>query len=464
MVVGYKKSRPGIVSLDFLIQQDWRFFVTGIGLLSAVLLLGLWLRRRVGKGEGALLRMVINNMTQGVVLIDANERVLVCNDRYVDMYGMSRDVVKAGCTLTDLIKNRIATGSLNIDVEKYRAEILDAVRHEHGMSRIVETPDGRVVAVVNRSIEGGRFWIGTHDDITERTEAERKSAALSEQERRRLEIESEIDAFRENATAVLRTVSESTEALKSIAMALSDSSNSTSDRTAGAVRNSTEASANMTAAASAAEQLIASIAEIGRQVGQAAELVSHSVAEARKTDEQMLRLSKNVQEIGEIVNLIRDIAGQTNLLALNATIEAARAGEAGRGFAVVASEVKSLAVQTAQATEKIAVQIEAVQKSTQLAVEAIRRNTDRMGEIDGYTSAVTVALDEQDSATEEISRNVSGAARGALRMVEVLDEVTVAVSDTRGAAAKVLEASESVEAAAAGLQRRIEHFLARVAV
>ena len=121
-------------------------------------------------------------------------------------------------------------------------------------------------------------------------------------------------------------------------------------------------------------------------------------------------------------------------------------------------------MQTAQATEKIAVQIEAVQKSTQLAVEAIRRNTDRMGEIDGYTSAVTVALDEQDSATEEISRNVSGAARGALRMVEVLDEVTVAVSDTCGAAAKVLEASESVEAAAAGLQRRIEHFLARVAV
>ncbi len=268
-------------------------------------------------------------------------------------------------------------------------------------------PDGRAVAVVNRSIDGGRFWIGTHDDITERTDAERKSAALSEQERRRLEIESEIDAFRENATAVLRTVSDSTEALKSIAVALSDTSNSTSERTAGAVRNSTEASANMTAA----EQLIASIAEIGRQVGQAAELVSHSVAEARKTDEQMLRLSKSVQEIGEIVSLISDIAGQTNLLALNATIEAARAGEAGRGFAVVASEVKSLAVQTAQATEKIAVQIEAVQKSTQFAVEAIRRNTDCMGEIDGYTSAVTTALDEQDSATEEISRNVSGAAR-----------------------------------------------------
>ncbi len=448
--------------MEFLFQQDWRIFAAGIFLLSAAAALGLWRRRR--GDDGAMLRLVINNMTQGVVLIDANERVLVCNERYVDMYRMSREIVKPGCMLMDLIKNRIATGSLNLDAEDYRAEILHAVRPGHDMSRIVETPDGRAVAVVNRSIEGGRFWIGTHDDITERIEAERKGAALSEQKRRRLEIESEIDAFRENSTAVLRTVSESTGALKSIAMALSNSSNSTSEQTAGAVRSSTEASANMTGAASAAEELIASIAEIGRQVGQAAELVSHSVVEARKTDEQMLRLSKNVQEIGEIVNLIRDIAGQTNLLALNATIEAARAGEAGRGFAVVASEVKSLAVQTAHATEKIAVQIEAVQKSTHFAVEAIRRNTDRMGEIDGYTSAVTAALDEQDSATEEISRNVSGAARGAQRTVEVLDEVTVAVSDTRGAAAKVLEASESVEAAAAGLQRRIEHFLERVAV
>jgi methyl-accepting chemotaxis protein len=220
----------------------------------------------------------------------------------------------------------------------------------------------------------------------------------------------------------------------------------------------------MTAAAAASEQLIASIAEIARQIGQAAELVSHSVAEARKTDEQMIQLTRSVQEIGQIVNLIRNVAGQTNLLALNATIEAARAGEAGRGFAVVASEVKSLAVQTAQATEKIAVQIEAVQSSTHFAVEAIRRNTDRMREIDGYTSAVSLSLEQQDAATEEISRNVAGAAHGAKLMVAVLDDVTGAVGDTRAAAGKVLAASESVEAAAVGLQRRIENFLERVAV
>jgi len=132
----------------------------------------------------------------------------------------------------------------------------------------------------------------------------------------------------------------------------------------------------MTAAAGAAEELIASIGEIGRQIGQAAEVASHSVAEAQTTNEHMTRLADTVQHIGEVVSLIRSIAGQTNLLALNATIEAARAGEAGRGFAVVASEVKSLAVQAAKATEQIATQIEAVQSLTRVTADAIRRNTE----------------------------------------------------------------------------------------
>jgi methyl-accepting chemotaxis protein len=220
----------------------------------------------------------------------------------------------------------------------------------------------------------------------------------------------------------------------------------------------------MTAAAIAAEQLIASISEISRQLGQAAHLVTHSVAEASSADEQMIRLTETVQEIGDVANLIGTIAGQTNLLALNATIEAARAGEAGRGFAVVASEVKSLAVQTAKATEKIAQQIQAVQSSTRFAVDAIRRNTDRMKEIDAYTSAVARSLEQQNSATDEISRNLSGAAAGAKVIVSVFEEVAQAVGDARGAAAKVLDASRSVEDATTGLRHRIERFLGRVAV
>jgi methyl-accepting chemotaxis protein len=450
-------------ALDYLSAQNLQTYalvaIVGLAVMVAVTF---WRRRQ--SRDGTLLSMVLNNMTQGVVLFDAHERVLVVNDRYVEMYGLSPAVVKPGCTLMELIQNRITTGSLNIDPEKYRSEIMTAVRDGAVMNRIVETPDGRAVLVVNRPIQNGKYWIGTHDDITERIQAERKSAALSEQERRRVTIETEIRAFRESVAAVLRTVSESTAALNSIAGALSNSSGLTSERAASAVQTTNEASANMIAAAGATEELIASIGEIGRQISQAAEVASHSVVEAQTTNDHMARLTETVQEIGEVVNLIRNIAGQTNLLALNATIEAARAGEAGRGFAVVASEVKSLAVQTAKATEQIASQIEAVQNSTRVAVDAIRRNTDRMREIDGYTSAVALSLQQQDSATDEISHNVASAANGAKGMVSVLEEVTRAVGDTRSASGKVLQASETVETAATSLQRGIEGFLGRVAV
>jgi methyl-accepting chemotaxis protein len=459
----YKVEPRGARVLAYLSELNVQTYAVVIAVLAAIAYA--FVRRRAGgHGDGTLLSMVLNNMTQGVVLFDAHERVLVVNDRYVEMYGLSPAVVKPGCTLMELIQNRITTGSLNIDLEKYRSEIMTAVRDGAVMNRIVETPDGRAVLVVNRPIQNGKYWIGTHDDITERIQAERKSTALSEQERRRVTIETEICAFRESVAAVLRTVSESTAALNSIAGALSNSSGLTSDRAASAVQTTNEASANMIAAAGATEELIASIGEIGRQISQAAEVASHSVAEAQTTNEHMARLTETVQEIGEVVNLIRSIAGQTNLLALNATIEAARAGEAGRSFAVVASEVKSLAVQTAKATEQIASQIEAVQNSTRVAVNAIRRNTNRMREIDGYTSAVALSLQQQDSATDEISHNVASAANGAKGMVSVLDEVTRAVGDTRSAAGKVLQASETVETAATNLQRGIEGFLGRVAV
>ena len=155
---------------------------------------------------------------------------------------------------------------------------------------------------------------------------------------------------------------------------------------------SNEASANVGAAAAAAEQLLASIEEISRQLGQTTDLVRTAVADAKETDDKVTGLAAAAQEIGDVVMLIRNIAGQTNLLALNATIEAARAGEAGKGFAVVATEVKSLAVQTAKATEQIAAQIAAVQNSTGSAAEAIRRNAERMREINRCTSSVASSV------------------------------------------------------------------------
>ena len=449
--------------------HDWRLAAVGVCLLAGIAAVCLYIRlhvkgRGVSGGNSALLSMALNNMTQGVVMFNSAERLVVCNDRFIEMYGLSRDVVKLGCTLLNVIDNRKSTGSLDIDPEKYRAEILTAITQEKGMSRIVETPDGRAVSVVNRPIIGRKFWVGTHDDITERIQAERQSATLMEQERRRMVIETAIRSFREGVETVLQTVSESATTMKSTAVALSRSSDQTSQRAASAVRTSNDSSANVSAAAGAAEELMASIAEIGGQIGQAAELVALAVNEAHATNEQITRLTEAAQEIGDVVNLIRHIAGQTNLLALNATIEAARAGESGRGFAVVASEVKSLAVQTAKATEQIAVQIEAVQSSTSGAVEAILRNTGRMQEINRRTSAVANSLEEQNNATSEISHTVSRAAEETKVVVAVLDEVTNAANNTRGAAGTVLAASEAVEAAAVNLRQRIESFLRSVAV
>src|SRR5262247_4762136 len=182
--------------------------------------------------------------------------------RFIEMYGLSRDVVRLGCTFLDVINNRKTTGSLDIDIEKYRAEVLAAMAEGKTLSRVVETPDGRAISVVNRPIAGHAFWLGTHDDITERIQAERQSTFLLEHERRRVFIESEISSFREGVERALQTVSESTTAMKTTAAALSTSSTQTSRSAASAVATSNQASANVTAAAGAADELMGSIAEI----------------------------------------------------------------------------------------------------------------------------------------------------------------------------------------------------------
>jgi methyl-accepting chemotaxis protein len=188
-----------------------------------------------------------------------------------------------------------------------------------------------------------------------------------------------------------------------------------------------------------------------------------AVDEAQSTNGEMTMLSDSAQKIGDIVKLIQTIAEQTNLLALNATIEAARAGEAGRGFAVVASEVKSLAVQTAKATEAIVGQILAVQGSTASAVDSIRRITQRMHEIQHYASGVAASIEQQSAATSNISSNVASAARAAETMAEALNDVSGAATKTQTSAEVVLDTSQSVEAAVADLRRHIEAFLKGVA-
>jgi methyl-accepting chemotaxis protein len=179
------------------------------------------------------------------------------------------------------------------------------------------------------------------------------------------------------------------------------------------------------------------------------------VSDAGSTNDEIGGLAKAAQKIGDVIKLIQTVAGQTNLLALNATIEAARAGEAGRGFAVVASEVKSLAIQTARATDEITSQIAAVQTSTRTVVEAIGRIAERMGEISRFTAS---------AATSDISRNVASATRGTRQIATVLADVAGAAGETRESAETVLSASEAVATAAGDLRAEVATFLRKVAV
>ena len=414
--------------------------------------------------KGRLLALALNHMTQGVVMFDAAGHLVVCNDQYLAMYGLRPDLVKPGVALIDIIRLRVKTGSLHRNAEQYCAELIDSMTNGQVVRFVNETPDGRAISVVNRPIPGGRYWVGTHDDITERRAAERKSALLGEQEARRAVVEEAIGWFRKSAEDVLKTVADSVAAIKSTATMLSATSNKTTKHTAGAVHTSNEAFGSVRTAAAAANELSASIAEINSQLVRATEVVRAAAMEAQSTNEDIAGLARAAQKIDDVVKLIQSVAGQTNLLALNATIEAARAGTAGKGFAVVAAEVKALAVQTAKATNDIAAQIAAVQSSTQSAVRAIGSIAGRMQDIRQFTAAVATSVEQQNAATSEILNNVTEAASGTRSVVSVLQGVADAMAEMHSSADTVLAASQAVEQAADSLRGSVDGFLRKVAI
>ena len=443
----------------FSYLPDWQTagLAVALPLLAVTVFVGRRMRLKIRRLTDAL-----NYMSQGLCMFDAAGRIVVRNQQYLRMYKLSPEVVKPGCTLLGLMEHRKQTGFLTRDPRQYVKEILDSIAAGKTSKWMIEASDGRKVHAINEPMPGGG-WVSTHEDITEQLRLQQQHDSMAEQNKRRGFIDGVIASFRSEMETLLKTFGDSASAMKSTAVVLSSASNHTSLCAEGAVAASNEAAKGVNTAAIATDELSSSIGEIARQITQTNNVVHMAVEEAQSTNGEMTTLAETAQKIGDIIKLIRTIAEQTNLLALNATIEAARAGEAGRGFAVVASEVKSLAVQTAKATEAIAGQILAVQGSTASAVELIRRITQRMQEIQHFASGVAASIEQQSAATNNISSNVASAAQATQTMAHILNDVAGAATQTHTSAEVALDSSAAVEAAVADLRRHIEDFLAGVA-
>ena len=262
----------------------------------------------------------------------------------------------------------------------------------------------------------------------EAQERERNAGAAARQQA----IEAHVGEFETMVRQSLQQLGDASSQMRTTSSGLSAVSRQTNERVEVAQRASGEASMSVESVASASEELSASINDISQQAAHAAGIASRAVSQARETDGTVQGLAKSAGRIGEVVGLINTIAAQTNLLALNATIEAARAGDAGRGFAVVASEVKSLASQTAKATEEISEQIADIQKVAGEAIDAIKGIGSIIGEVNEVATAIAAAVQEQGAATQEISRSTQHAAQGTKN---VSDNITGVKADADAAAA-----------------------------
>ena len=287
-------------------------------------------------------------------------------------------------------------------------------------------------------------------------------AAQEAQVKRADRLRSLTSRFDEYVSGVMESVGAALGQMETTANSMNESVDDVNARATTVAAAANQATANVQSVAAATDQLSASITEIGAQVGNSTKIAKSAVSQAHETTNAVQALATSAGRIGEVVQLITDIANQTNLLALNATIEAARAGEAGKGFAVVASEVKGLASQTGKATEEIASQITGIQGTTDAVVQEIARITDTIQEIHQFSSAIAAAIEEQTAATAEIARSVEQVAIGTEEVNKNITSVSQIARETDAAADQVMSASTEVSEKSKSLSSYVREFVSEV--
>jgi methyl-accepting chemotaxis protein len=349
----------------------------------------------------------------GLGTLAAALMALVCG------FSLARSVARPLTRLADQV-TRIAGGDLGVTIEG------EGRRDEAGAL-------AKAVAILKEKTARARALEAEAEALRLRTEEDRRAAqrAMAEQ----------LDRTVGSVTA---TLSSAATELQATVATLTTGAERTAEQAMAAAAGATQASANVQTVAASTEEMAATGAEINRQVTEAAEVARRALDETRATDATVRSLAEAAGRIGEVVRLIGDIAAQTNLLALNATIEAARAGEAGKGFAVVASEVKTLAAQTAKATEEISAQIAAMQGATGQAVEAIRGIATTVERSSEVAAAIATAVEEQGAATREIARNVTEAASGTTEVSSQVERVNAGIAETSEALRNLRAGSDSV--------------------
>ena len=290
-------------------------------------------------------------------------------------------------------------------------------------------------------------------------EAERINAEKLAIDQRKAELNQFVENFRTKISGIIERVLNSSGQFEKDAQQLSVTAHSTAEMSGQSANASRQASEHVRSAAAASNELSQSIVEISRQVQNSNGVAAEAVKQANATDERMAELSAAGDRIGDVVKLITSIAEQTNLLALNATIEAARAGEAGRGFAVVAQEVKTLAGQTAKATDEISAHIVNMQRATEESVNAIKAIGLTIERISEITTSISSAVEQQGTATQNIAEGVQAAASGTLDVAENIERVAQGAGETETTSGQMLGSAQALSEVSIHLRDEVEKFL-----